>query len=109
MSTINQLSEASEFSTSMQFPVYDTGNGQPRKLSGQALVEGVQASLTSDASTPFRLISNTVAELAADYPAASWLGAVVYCSNGATGSPCLAVSNGTSWLRVTLGAAVAAS
>jgi hypothetical protein len=34
---------------------------------------------------------------------------VVYCSNGATGSPCLAVSNGTNWLRVVFGAAVAAS
>lgn len=34
---------------------------------------------------------------------------VVYCSNGDAGSPCLAVSNGTNWLRVALGAAVAAS
>jgi hypothetical protein len=34
---------------------------------------------------------------------------VVYCSNGATGSACLAVSNGTNWLRVVFGAAVAAS
>lgn len=109
MSTINQLSEASEFSASMQIPVYDAGNGQPRKVSGQQLVDFIQDNLLSDASTPFRLISKTVAELAADYPAASWNGAVVYCSNGAAGSPCLAVSNGTSWLRVTLGAAVAAS
>lgn len=109
MSTINQLSEASEFSASMQIPVYDTGNGQPRKVSGQQLVDFIQTSLISDASTPFRLISKTVAELAADYPAASWAGAVVYCSNGDTGSPCLAVSNGTDWKRIALGAAVAAS
>lgn len=109
MSSINNLSEASAVSASMQIPVYDAGNGQPRKVSAQQLVDFIQDNLISDASNPFRLISVTVAELAADYPAASWLGAVVYCSNGAAGSPCLAVSNGTSWLRIALGAAVAAS
>ena len=108
MSTINQLSEASDVSSSMQIPVYDTGNGQPRKISVQQLLEFVEENLTSDTSTPFRLISATVAELNADYPAASWLNAVVYCSNGNTGSPCLAVSNGTNWLRIAFGAAVAA-
>lgn len=109
MSSINQLSEASEFSASMQIPVYDAGNGQPRKVSGQQLVDFIQDSLESDASNPFRFIQVTVAQLAADYPAASWLGGVVYCLNGDAGSPCLAVSNGTDWKRVSLGAAVAAS
>lgn len=109
MSTINQLSEASEVSSSMQIPVYDAGNGQPRKVSVQQLLDFVEANLTSDTSNPFRLLSATVAELAANYPAASWLNAVVYCSNGDTGSPCLAVSNGTDWKRIALGAAVAAS
>jgi hypothetical protein len=32
----------------------------------------------------------------------------VYCTNGNGGVPCLAVSNGTSWLRVALGAAISA-
>ena len=41
--------------------------------------------------------------------AADSTGKLVYVSNGATGSPCLAYSNGTNWLRITLGAAVAAS
>lgn len=41
--------------------------------------------------------------------AASSPGKLVYCSNGANGSPCLAYSNGTSWLRVVLGAAVSAT
>lgn len=41
--------------------------------------------------------------------AASHTGKMVYVSNGAAGSPCLAYSNGSSWLRITLGAAVAAS
>ena len=42
-------------------------------------------------------------------PAAGNARRVVYCSNGNTGVACLAVSNGTSWLRVVFGAAVAAS
>jgi hypothetical protein len=109
VSSINQLSEASAASAGMQVPVYDTNNGQPRKLSLAQILAYIQAGLTSDASQPFRLIQVTVAELAADYPAASWTGGVVYCTNGAAGSPCLAVSNGTSWLRIAFGAAVAAS
>jgi hypothetical protein len=36
-------------------------------------------------------------------------GRIIYVSNGAAGSPCLAFSNGTSWLRVLLGVAVAAT
>jgi hypothetical protein len=108
VSSINQLSEASEVSSSMQVPVYDSTNGQPRKISIDQLMAYVQDNLLSDASAPFRLINVTVAQLAADYPAASWTGAVVYCSNGNTGVACLAVSNGTNWLRIALGAAVAA-
>lgn len=108
MSGINQLSEASEVASSMQVPVYDSTNGQPRRISINQLVEYVQENLISDASAPFRLINVTVADLAADYPAASWLGAVVYCSNGNSGSPCLAVSDGTNWKRIALGATVAA-
>lgn len=41
--------------------------------------------------------------------AAGNLGCVVYCTNGDAGSPCLAVSNGTNWLRVALGTAVSAT
>jgi len=36
-------------------------------------------------------------------------GDVVYCADGAAGNPCLAVYNGTNWLRITLGAAIATS
>lgn len=36
-------------------------------------------------------------------------GDVVYCSNGAGGSPCLAVYNGSSWLRISLGSAISTS
>jgi len=41
--------------------------------------------------------------------AASNEGKMIYVSNGAAGSPCLAYSDGTNWLRVLLGAAVAAA
>lgn len=109
MSSINQLSEAAVASSSMQVPVYDTGNGQPRRISLQQLLEFVQANLDSDAGGPFTLASYTVAELASDYPASAHANAVVYCVNGDAGSPCLAVSNGTNWLRIALGAAVAAA
>lgn len=46
----------------------------------------------------------------ASLPAASGLtGHFIHCSNGAGGSPCLAYSNGTNWLRITLGAACSAT
>ena len=92
----------------MQLPVYDATNGQPRKISVNQLLEYFQDSLTSDTSAPFRLYSGTVAALNADYPAASWTNAVVYCTNGDSGSPCLAVSNGSAWKRVALGATISA-
>lgn len=41
--------------------------------------------------------------------AAKWKGSILSVTDGATGSPCLAFSNGTNWLRITLGAAIAAS
>jgi hypothetical protein len=36
-------------------------------------------------------------------------GDIVYTPNGANGSPCLAVYNGTNWLRIALGAAISAT
>lgn len=41
--------------------------------------------------------------------AAGTAGRVFYCSDGDTGDPCLAVDDGTNWLRVVLGAAIASS
>ncbi len=52
------------------------------------------------------LASYTVASLP---DATKSAGRLVHCSNGAGGSPCLAYSNGTSWLQITLGSAVAAA
>ena len=36
-------------------------------------------------------------------------GRLIYVSNGDAGSPCLAVSNGSNWLRINLGSAVSAT
>lgn len=41
--------------------------------------------------------------------AAAYLGFIIFVSNGDAGAPCLAVSDGANWLRISLGAAVAAS
>lgn len=39
--------------------------------------------------------------------AASYTGAIIYVSNGAAGSPILAFSDGSNWLRSDTGAAIA--
>lgn len=61
-----------------------------------------QASRINDALAPGA--DFTVANL----PAASlYPGRLVYVTNGAAGAACAAVSNGTNWMRITIGAAVA--
>ena len=45
----------------------------------------------------------------AGLPSAGTAGKVVYCTNGDGGSLCLAVDNGSAWLRVNLGSAVSAT
>ena len=50
--------------------------------------------------------ANTANTAAISSPAA---GQVAYVTDGAGGSPCLAVYNGSSLLRITLGAAIASS
>jgi len=64
------------------------------------------ASITTALDDAIRLDSYAVAGLPA---ASAHTGKLVYVSNGAAGSPCLAYSNGSAWLRITLGAAVAAA
>lgn len=75
---------------------YLPGSGSGRSLGG--LLEAF--------ITP-RLRNHTVANA----PSASTQGAgtVIYVSNGDAGSPCLAVSDGTNWRRIALGAAISAS
>lgn len=109
MAAINQLTEATEVSPSMQLPVYDSLNGQPRRVSVNQLQEYMQETLVSDTSTPFRLLQKTVADLNTNYPASSWEGAVVYCLNGNAGAKCLAVSDGANWKVVALGSTISAT
>jgi hypothetical protein len=57
-----------------------------------------------------RMEAKTVAQLQAfALSPGNAAGDIAYCSNGAGGSPCLAVYNGTNWLRVALGAAISAT
>ena len=107
MSSINQLSEAGSFSPGMLIPVYDGANGQPRALVGQSVLDYIAANPATP-SAPIPLPAYSVAELALLLPA-SYAQRVVYCTNGNAGAACLAVSDGTNWLRVALGAAVSAT
>lgn len=58
------------------------------------------------ATLPFKLVSHTVANAPA---ASTYPNHIIYVSNGDAGSPCLAVSNGTNWLRVALGSTISAT
>lgn len=58
------------------------------------------------ADGPINLARFTVTTVPA---AASFLGAIIYVSNGAAGAPVVAFSNGTNWLRVDTLAAIAAA
>lgn len=58
------------------------------------------------AEGPVNLAVFTVATVPA---AASFTGGLIYVSNGAAGSPVVAFSNGTNWLRVDTLAAIAAA
>ena len=68
------------------------------------LTEAEHDSVTGNA--PFELPSYTVAGAPT---ASSYTNHIIYVSNGDAGSPCLAVSNGTNWLVVSLGSAISAT
>lgn len=72
--------------------------GQKSALAIQAEVDSAKGSVAA--------INATVAGLP---PASANAGKIRYVANGASGQPCLAYSNGTNWLRITLGAAVSAT
>lgn len=56
-------------------------------------------------STSITLENFTVSEL----PANGTSGRLVFVSNGDGGNPCLAIDDGTNWVRVNLGSTVSAS
>ena len=68
------------------------------------LTEAQHDSVTAQA--PFELESYTVAGAPA---ASSHANKIIYVSNGDAGSPCLAASNGTNWLRISLGSTISAT
>lgn len=70
---------------------------------GQNGSKAINAALEDLATLP----EMTVAQATAAGVAAANKNKMIYVSNGAAGQPCLAYSNGTSWLRILLGAAVA--
>lgn len=55
------------------------------------------------------IVTLTAYTVAAVPAAASNTGALIYVSNGAAGSPVVAFSNGTNWLRVDTLAAISAA
>lgn len=66
----------------------------------------ITGNVTGNVTGAITLPTYTVAGL----PAASTnTRKVVWCSNGNAGAACLAVSNGTDWLRIVFGAAVSAT
>lgn len=88
-----------------------TTTGGDGRLAVSAIGEDETSGIASEVQTALDakqpLTGNTF-DVAGLPAAASNVGRAVYCSDGAGGSPCLAISDGTDWLRVTLGAAVAA-
>jgi hypothetical protein len=68
------------------------------------LVGNITGNLVGNSTLP----SYTVAQLedGTTLPAADNLNKIVICSNGDSGSMCLAKSNGTSWLRISIGDSV---
>lgn len=102
MTTFNELTTQDTVVSSDQVPIYSTVNGQPRKVSMNAVLTFIAANLDNELE-PVSLKSYLITELPA---AASYPYAVVYCLNGNAGQPCVAVSNGTAWKVVALGATV---
>jgi hypothetical protein len=86
----------------------------------QAVIGCVTAGVTTDLSisgaTNLKLDNNSFgAKTLNSYavsavPSASlYSGGLIHCTNGDAGNPCLAVSDGTNWKRVALGATISAS
>lgn len=64
---------------------------------------------TKAANAAFQPVTGNTFTVATLPPANANVGRVVYVSNGKAGSPCAAVSDGTNWKVVDIGANVAAS
>lgn len=77
-----------------RIPLYQVSDGEPHSCTlaqALSLTNGLESYTVSSAPS------------AADYGA----GAMIYVTDGDSGSPCLAVSDGALWRRIALGAAIA--
>jgi hypothetical protein len=90
---------ASSKITNTQLPdTIVSSSGQPLLLqpsSGRVTIENIM-----------KLTPRTVAQLEA---LTAFEGDVAYCSNGDAGAKCIAVYNGTNWLKIALGATISAT
>jgi hypothetical protein len=87
--------------------VYDTGSITFVTNSANVVSITTAGVVDISAATALKLPVYTVAQAA--NIATPVAGEVIYVSNGDTGNPCLAVYNGTSWKRVSLGANISAT
>lgn len=102
MPTINELTTSDTVIGSDQVIFYSTANGQTRKAPMSAVLSYVQDNINNELE-PIPLKSYLLADLPS---AVANPYAVVYCLNGNAGSACVAVSDGTNWKVVALGATV---
>jgi len=102
MTTFNELSTQDTVVSSDQVPIYSTVNGQPRKVSMNAILTFIEDNIDNTLA-PIPLKSYLLADLPS---AVANPYAMVYCLNGNAGAACVAVSDGTNWKVVALGATV---
>lgn len=110
MSDLSSITIQDTVQSGDTFLIYSGTNASARRVSLNTVASAVDA--INDASlVPIALPSYSAAELldGTTLNAVTYARHVVYCSNGNAGAACLAVSNGTSWVRVVFGATVAAS
>ena len=86
-------------------PGFTYATGIELEPAGLNLLGPPTVTIPSISSTEVVLENKTVSNL----PSNGTTGRVIYVSNGDGGNPCLAVDNGTNWVRVNLGSAVSAS
>ena len=102
MATVNELTTQDTVVGSDQIVIYSTVNGQTRKAPMTAVLDYIEGNINTDLE-PVPLASYLLAALPS---AVANPYAMVYCLNGNAGAACVAVSNGTVWKVVALGATV---
>jgi len=102
MPTVNELTTQDTVVGSDQMLMYSTVNGQSRKAPMTAVLTYIEGNINTNLE-PVPLKSYLLADLPS---AVANPYSVVYCLNGNAGAACVAVSNGTAWKVVALGATV---